>query len=575
MRYIVSLLFLSFTLLYGSFLMPNEAFKPHVEVKDGKVIATIDLADSIYLYKNRLKLSIKNHKDLLKDITYPKAELAHGEAIYKKSVTLTATLTTKDTKNLVAILKYQGCSEAGLCYEPYTKEFPLTSTTTQTKPLLKPYKNDVKKELSEVDTITQKLQSGNILLILATFFGFGILLALTPCVFPMIPILSSIIVSQKGKMSAKRGFTLSLVYVLSMSIAYTIAGVLAGLFGSNIQASMQNPWVLGSFSAIFVLLALSMFGFFELKLPSSVQSKITNHSERAGNKGGLLGVAIMGFLSALIVGPCVAPPLAGALVYIGQSGDALLGGAALFVMSLGMGLPLLIIGTSAGKFMPRPGVWMNRVSQIFGVLMLAIAIYMLNSIIDSTLFILTWGVFFIVTSVYMGAFSPFNNGWQALSKGLGIVTFIIGLLFVIGALGGATNIFKPLAPFSATNTVVQKQKELSFTKVQTLPELQKLLAQNKGKKIMVDFSAKWCSACKELEHITFADQRVKQQLQNFVLIQADITKNGAQQKELSKAYGVFGPPVLLFFNENGKLLESKKIVGYKNPQQFLKHLSSL
>ncbi len=260
-------------------------------------------------------------------------------------------------------VEFQGCAALGICYQPMKEYF-----TFDLDGLSQKIENTmVKGEVSEQDFITSTLYNENIWLVLLSFLGFGILLSFTPCIFPMIPILSSIIVSQSGKnMTTKRAFMLSLVYVLSMSLAYTIAGVLAGLFGANISAALQNPWAIGIFSGVFVVLALSMFGFYELQMPSFIQSKLSKKSDEMQGQG-VLGVAVMGFISALIMGPCIAAPLAGALVYIGQSGDALLGGAALFVMSIGMGLPLLAIGTGAGKYMPRPGEWMDAIKSIFGV----------------------------------------------------------------------------------------------------------------------------------------------------------------------------------------------------------------
>jgi len=570
MKTVFLLIFTTISIFAQSFLMPDEAFKPDVKIKNNQIIAQIKLGKDIYLYKNRLKLYLKNNPDIVKNIQYPKSIKHNSDEIYNKDVTLVADL--KDTtkiKEINVVLEYQGCSEAGLCYEPFKKEFKLSLASKKIS--LTP----IKKELSQTDIIAQKLQSGNIALILITFFGFGLLLSLTPCIFPMIPILSSIIVSQHGKMNAKRGFILSLIYVLSMSVAYTTAGVLAGLFGSNIQAFMQNPYILSAFSAIFVILAISMFGFFEISLPASIQSRLTNHSDKASNKGGLIGVAIMGFLSALIVGPCVAPPLAGALIYIGQSGDAILGGLALFVMSLGMGMPLLIIGTSAGKFMPKPGVWMNNISKAFGVIMLMIAIYMLNSFINETLYMLLWAILFIVTSVYMNSFESVKSGWAMFIKGFGIVFFLIGVSLLIGALSGATNPIRPFEKFTTSKIEIKHNTETTHHIVTNISELDSLLKKYHGKKIMLDFYANWCTSCKELEHITFKDNDVKDILKDFVIIKADITKNGDKQRELSKKYGVFGPPVILFFNENGTLLESKRVVGYKDPTEFLKILKTL
>jgi len=398
----------------------------------------------------------------------------------------------------------------------------------------------------------------------------------------MIPILSSIIVSQGESMSAKRGFFLSLIYVLAMAMAYTLAGVLAGLFGSNIQAALQDPFVLSLFALVFVILAISMFGFFEIGIPHAWQTHISKHSGKAGEQGGVIGVAIMGFLSALIVGPCIAPPLAGALIYIGQSGDALLGGAALFVMSLGMGVPLLIIGTGAGKFMPRPGGWMNIVSKVFGVVMLGIAIWMLSRILPEWVSMLLWAFLLIISSVYMGALERLKGGersFNALIKGVSIIFLIYGVFLFYGALTGATN---PLNPLEKVNTPIPTAQvssstasNVTFTKIRSIDELNSELSHAKGKRVLVDFYADWCTSCKELEHVTFKDPDVMRKMGEFVLIQADVTENGEQEKALIQKFGLFGPPAILFFDENGKKIRGKDIIGYKPPEEFLKLLNAL
>ncbi|MBU1657528.1 protein-disulfide reductase DsbD [bacterium] len=583
MRYILILVTLYCSLFgFGSFLMPEDAFKPSAEVKENKLIVRIELADSIYLYKDKLNISLKDGGIVLKNINYPQSEDHDGQDVFTKSVTIDATLVkNSNADEIIAVVAYQGCSEKGLCYEPLQKEFKLQIDASKLEFISTNDSMDTVVVSSETDTITNTFKSGSISLILLTFFGFGLLLALTPCVFPMIPILSSIIVSQGEGMTAKKGFILSLIYVLAMSIAYTMAGVLAGLFGSNIQAAMQNPWVLSIFASIFVALAISMFGFFEIGLPSSLQSKLSNTSHKAGHKGGFLGVAIMGFLSALIVGPCVAPPLAGALMYIGQTGDALLGGVALFVMSLGMGVPLLLIGIGAGKFMPRPGGWMTSVSKVFGVIMLAIAIWLLSRVLSNQIIMFLWSLLLIVSSVYLGVFEALKDdkrAWNALMKGLGIFIFIIGASLLLGALSGAANPLNPYENFTSKRAIandIQNVNENKFIKIHSIDELDSILKNSKGKKVMLDFYADWCTSCKELEHNTFSHSDVQKMLKSYVLVQADVTANSKSEKELSKKFGVFGPPSILFFDENGNNLTAKKLIGYKPPEEFLKHLSTL
>jgi thiol:disulfide interchange protein DsbD len=394
----------------------------------------------------------------------------------------------------------------------------------------------------------------------------------------MIPILSSIIVAQGKNMNARRGFTLSLVYVLSMSVAYTIAGVLAGLFGGNIQIAMQNPWIISTFALLFVGLAVSMFGYFKIGLPSSWQTKLTKSSEEASSKGGYAGVAIMGFLSALIVGPCVAPPLAGALVYIGQSGDAFLGGAALFVLSIGMGIPLLLIGTGAGKYMPRPGGWMDTVSHIFGVVMLAIAIWMLGRILPPSVSMLLWATLLVIVSIYMGALESLqghHKGIKPFLKGLAIMMLAYGLILFYGAIKGETN---PLAPISAeapSTLSAKTTSALAFKTIHSAEELDAILAESKGKKVMLDFYADWCSSCKELDEITFKDPAVIQSLNDYVLVRADVTADSEAEKALTKQFGLFGPPAMIFFDENSAVIKGGDLIGFKNAEDFLSHIKTL
>ncbi len=607
-----------FSMIEDEVLMPDQAFKPSAVLKDGKIVVEIKLGDKIYAYKDKLHFSIISPKKISLDsyLKFPKAIKYHEFIVYFndiKQIIPLSLIKKKLGENVDKIklkVDFQGCSKLGLCYSPMKKEFDfnlkninktlqastVASTPTKTQKITKwnlssnslkkdnntpktGIKINPKEKIEKVQTkskessIADTLANSSFIMILVTFFGFGLLLSLTPCIFPMIPILSSIIVSQsKDEMNAKKGFMLSLVYVLSMSIAYTIAGVLAGLFGANIQVLLQNPWVIGLFAAIFVALAFSMFGYYELQLPASLQSKINQTSDKAKGRG-FLSVAIMGFLSALIVGPCVAPPLAGALIYIGQTGDALLGGAALFIMSIGMGVPLFLVGIGAGKFMPKPGGWMQNVSKVFGVVMLGVAIYLLSRVIPDMLTMLLWAFLLIGSAVYLGALEPLKEGISGIakmSKVLGILLLIYGIMLFVGAFLGSTNPLNPLEKLkSASYTRVSQDIKNSFTVVKNQKELDNII-KTSTKPIMVDFSAKWCASCKELEEITFKDPRVVKILKNFTLARVDVTDNTKEQKAMMKRYGVFGPPVILFFDKNHNLLKSKKIVGYIEPDEFIK-----
>lgn len=595
MKYFLFFVLFFNTMIFAEpkFLMPEEAFKVSAHMKKRcTASATIELGKDIYLYQSKITAKVleKNSGIVVDRLVLPDATDHDGEKVYTTSPTFDIPLVkTKEMNEIVPItlvIGYQGCSEQGLCYEPMETKFTFDIETSKL-PLKKtnktPLKNTVSAggkspiTVSETDRITQTFIEGNVPLILLTFFTFGLLLSLTPCIFPMIPILSSIIVAQGKEMNAKRGFTLSLVYVLSMSIAYTIAGVLAGLFGGNIQIAMQNPWVISTFALLFVGLAISMFGFFKIGLPSSWQTRLTKSSEEAGSKGGYLGVAIMGFLSALIVGPCVAPPLAGALVYIGQSGDALLGGAALFVLSIGMGIPLILIGTGAGKYMPRPGGWMDTVSHVFGVVMLAIAIWMLSRIIDPSIAMILWAALLIIVSVYLGALEPVHGkGIKPFYKGIGIIFLVYGLMLFYGGVKGEENFLAPLGNNAvATATNAPTASALEFKTIHSSEELDAILAQNKGKKVMLDFYADWCSSCKELDEITFKDPAVIQSLNNYVLVRVDVTADSDSEKALTKRFNLFGPPAMIFFDESGKSIQGADLVGYKDPQSFITHIKTL
>lgn len=586
MNFLSKILFtivMSYTVVIaGDFLMPNEAFKPYAKVLETqKIEAGVTIGEDIYLYAEKLKFKLKNsHGISIKSIVSPKSVLHQDSQVYVKSPNFIITLKTdkklSEVKDVTLVLSYQGCSEVGLCYEPSKKEFilkidpsKLDESSSNKKVPEKVQKNT--QEVSQTDMIANTIKSENILITLLTFFGFGLLLAMTPCVFPMIPIISGLIISQGEGLTTKKAFALSLVYVLSMAVAYTIAGVLAGLFGANIQAALQTPWVIYSFSFVFVALAFSMFGFYELKLPDALVTKVSS----TGNRSGFVGVAIMGFLSALIVGPCVAAPLAGALVYIGQTGDAVFGGMALFSMSIGMGVPLIIVGVSAGKFMPKPGAWMTMVSAIFGVMMLLVAIWMLEKIVDPSITMVLYSILGIGFSLFLGVFEKDAHFFK---HSVAMIMFIYSVSLFIGFLAGASSLTQPLG-FLKQKTVISatasEAKKMEFKVVKSIAELDTVLEKNKGKKILLDFSAEWCTACKELENITFSDPKVIEKMSEFVLVRADITDNTADEKALSKEYGVFGPPVIIFFDKDSKVQKSKTIVGFIEPDEFLIHLNSL
>ncbi|MGB5919027.1 protein-disulfide reductase DsbD [Arcobacter sp.] len=569
------LLFFSFVFLFGleqDFLSPSEAFKESFETKNNSLIINLDLGKDIYLYADKVSIKIKKPQtiDITKELVLPKPIPYEEYIIYLHNLNIEvpfSLLKSKvDAKEYEVELNFQGCSKAGLCYAPMSKttivkipdNFVTQSTAISSKS---------SSDLNETDTIANSLKDGNFFIILLTFFGFGLLLSLTPCVFPMIPILSSIIVKagQNEQLTTKRGFFLSLVYVISMSLAYTIAGIIAGLFGANLQVALQNPYVLSAFAAIFVALAFSMFGYYKLELPQSIQNKI-NKTTEGKEKQGIFGIAIMGFLSALIVGPCVAPPLAGALVYIGQTGNALLGGAALFVLSLGMGVPLLLIGLGAGKFMPKPGGWMENITRIFGIVMLAIAVWMLDRVLEPIIIMYMWALLLLGTSLYLKLYE------HILIKLITLVILIYGVLVFTGAVSGATNVLNPLEKFTSSKVVSTSEAGITFKRIKNLKELEDEI-KNSDKPVMLDFYADWCVACKEFEATTFKDAQVIQKLKGFTLLQADVTDNNQDDKELQKKFSIIGPPGIIFWDKDNNEINASKIVGYKNSKEFLEILN--
>jgi thiol:disulfide interchange protein DsbD len=404
----------------------------------------------------------------------------------------------------------------------------------------------------------------------------GILLAFTPCVFPMVPILSGIIVGQGEQLTPLKAFWLSLVYVLAMALTYTVAGVLAGLFGQNLQAVFQNPWIISAFVLVFIALALSMFGFFELQLPGRLQTRL---SEVSGQQqgGSLWGVAVMGFLSALIVGPCVAPPLMAALIVIGASGDAWLGGSALFALSMGMGLPLIAFGVSAGKLVPRAGAWMVVVRQVFGVGLLALAIWMLERILPGGIIMLLWGVLAIGCGIYLGAFDALSaevSGWKRLWKTLGLVLVLLGAAEIIGAAAGGDYWLRPLESFRSGKAAASVQEPSAFQRIKSVADLEAAVqqAQAANQVAMLDFYADWCVECIRMERNTFHEPEVQTLLAAMRPLQADVTANDEIDQQLMREFGIIGPPAILFFDRKGQEMKAWRLIGYFPPEEFAAHL---
>ncbi len=576
---------------------PEQAYRFSAQVENPRLLRLQwEIADGTYLYQENIRLALTQGQGIkLGKYQLPPAKIKKDALrpdgttgdlpVYYHGIDLPVPLIRDNGPatdiNLEVI--YQGCADLGVCYPPQIKRITLAlpsaddadsgNIPSDISPVA-----DASGAASELDGLIRILKGGNYWLIIGIFFVAGLGLALTPCVFPMIPILSGIILGHGKAITTSRAFNISLVYVLAMAVIYTIAGVLAGLFGENLQAAFQDPWILGIFAAVFVLLALSMFGFYNLQLPSALQGRLREISNKQ-QSGTLIGAAIMGALSALIVSPCVAPALAAAILVIGQSGDPVLGGTALFALSMGMGAPILAFGTSAGKLLPKVGDWMDAVKGVFGVGMLAVAIVMLERIVPVALSMFLWGALLVVSAIYMGALRQLpleSSGWQRLWKGVGLVLMIYGALILIGAAAGGSD---PLQPLNGT-TLLQDQggaqrQQLRFKPIKGVADLDRELAAAsfQQKPVMLDFSADWCVSCKEMERYTFTDPEVIQALEGFVLLRADVTANDTTDKALLQGrFGMPGPPSIMFFDRNGKELRQFRVVGFVPADRFSAHV---
>ena len=575
----------------GEILEPDQAFRFDALIEDGNtILARWDITPGHYLYKDKFRFTLTQADGVsLGQAQLPKGEEKDDEffgriEVYHDPIEVRLPLQRENLEptEVTLLVSYQGCAEIGICYPPQKKSLTLAlpagsagSAAAAAPQVAAPATAAPAAPLSEQDQLAAALAGGNTAWTILLFLGAGLLLAFTPCVFPMIPILSSIIVGQGGEITTRKAFVLSSIYVLAMAATYTVAGVIAGLFGANLQAAFQDPWILGSFAAVFVALSLSMFGFYELQLPSALQSKLTEVSNKQQG-GTLTGVAIMGLLSALIVGPCVAPPLMGALIYIGQTGDPWLGGAALFALSLGMGAPLVAIGTAGGKYLPRAGGWMDAVKAVFGVLLLAVAIWMLERILPAFVTLLLWALLLIVSAVYMGAVDAIREGatgWHKLWKGLGLVLLLQGALMLIGLAAGNADPLQPLKGIGIGGGAAQQQ-HLSFKTVKSVEDLEREVAAASaaGRPVMLDFYADWCISCKEFEKYTFSDPQVIAALGNAVTLQADVTANDERDQSLLKRFNLIGPPGIIFWDTAGNELSSHRIVGFMPAEEFAAHV---
>lgn len=558
----------------------EQAFKVEaIALDDVHLSVRFSMSEHIYLYKDKIEFLSLSPKVKLQAANFPPAkqkddpEFGLVEVFYDVAEIELPITRSQDSKQLELEVSFQGCEDGKVCYPPQSRlltvDLPqLTSAVGSVQNQSATTKNAEQSTLSEQQQLSKNLADDPLWWTLLKFLAIGLGLSLTPCVFPMIPILSGLIVGQKNPSTA-RAFSMSLVYVLAMALAYTVVGVVAGLAGTNLQAMFQKPLIIVAFSAVFVFLALSMFGFYELQLPSKWQNKLMNVSNRQQG-GSLIGVAVMGLLSALIVGPCVAPPLAAAVIYISSSQNgAFTGGLALFMMSFGMGLPLLLIGASAGKWMPNSGGWMNLVKSFFGIALIGMAIWFIARIIDDNIALYLWSALLILSGFMWHAHAQ-SSGVSAMMMSffdaVRWVAVLFGSLLLLAAFAGGTSVSRPFDGLLVA-TGQQQSNQLSFDKIKTLEQLEQAIEQSE-RPVLLDFYADWCVECKRMEKTTFRDAQVVQLANGFTRLKADVTVNDEQDKELMQRFNIVGPPAVLFFDKNGKPLSEHHFFGYKSAAEL-------
>ena len=582
---------------YGAddLLEPDKAFRLSAHALDaGTLEVRYRIAEGYYLYRDKFRFAAEPATVRLGPAQFPPGDVHQDQFFgrvetYRKDLRIRIPIDDAGGVDRVRLkVTSQGCADAGVCYVPYDQsaEIKLVAANASgsgmgglSSPSMTSAPPAVARaerfSISASDTdIAAMFESGSRWLVLASFFGFGLLLAFTPCVLPMVPILSGIIVGEGRDMNKLRALILSLAYVAGMSLTYAAAGIAAAYSGSLLAAALQNPWVLSAFALVFVWLALSMFGFHDIQLPSFLHHRLSAaHHKLEG--GRIASVAAMGSLSAVVMSPCVAAPLAGALLYISQTRDVMLGGAALFVMALGMGVPLIAVGVFEGALLPKSGAWMKTVKHFFGTLLLGVAIWIVSPVIPAMLQMFAWAALLIVSAMFLRAIDPLPadaSGYARLWKGFGLIALVAGAALVIGALSGGRDPLQPLAGLRvAAGSGALGQQPVAFERVTTLAELDARL-QSAGKPVMLDFYADWCVSCKEMERFTFSDPQVREKFAGMLLLQADVTANNAEDKALLKRFRLFGPPGIIFFDSGGREVEGLRVIGYQSADQFLQTL---
>ncbi len=576
----------------AAFLEPGKAFVFDAKAVDASTIEVhYRIADGYYLYRERFGFELDPAASggaTLGQAVFPKGEIKFDETFqkdvehYRKDVVVrlpvrgvTGPLTLRSTS--------QGCADAGLCYPPQVAEATLAVATSSAGP-------SSGSSIDSPSRIERTLTGGHFGWIALLFVGLGVLLAFTPCVLPMMPILSSIIVGQSSAerpMTRGAGLLLAIAYSLGLATVYTALGIAAGLAGEGLAATLQTPWVLGAFVAVLGVLSLSMFGLYDLQVPAALQARLAQWSSRVGGRGGgtagrfpagrLAGVFAMGALSALIVGPCVAAPLAGALVYIGQTRDVVVGGVALFSLAVGMSVPLLLIGLSAGSLLPRVGAWMETVKRFFGVLLLAVAWWMVTPVLPGGVAMFGWAAMAIVGAVVLGVLDPLDRrarGFQRVVKGIGVLLLFVGIVELVGVATGGRDVLRPLASLAVRDGgAAGGDASPAFEPVKSVAELDRRVA-SAGKPVLLDFYADWCVSCKEMERFTYTDARVASRMRDFLLLKADVTANDADDRALLKRFGLFGPPGIVFFDRDGRPRREADVVGFQDADRFLASLEA-
>lgn len=582
---LLTLFYLTTAFAHAEPLPAEEVFKVNAKKIDPNTfIIQWQIKPNYFLYSNRISITPEPNTNIhLGTLRFPPTENKVDKqgkvfTVYRNQLSLPIGILGEKPGETLVNVRYQGCSDDGFCYPPEIKKIKITidqKLALSAVNLEEPLPNEPISQNAQTSSdseIVELFNHHNWAMILVLFYGFGLLLSFTPCILPMVPVLSGIIIGHGKEVTTKKAFLLSISYVLSMSVTYAIAGAMVALVGANIQISMQSPWIISLFSLIFVLLALSMFGFYEFKLPNSWQEKIagTSQTQRGGH---YIGAAIMGCLSTLILSPCVTAPLIGVLTYIGKTGNVLFGSVTLFILSLGMGTPLLLIGTSASKWLPEAGSWMLSVKAFFGILFIAVAIYLMGRILPNHITMGLWSTLLIFSGIYSGALTYSTTHVEKFCQGLGIILLGYGLLILIGTSMGETNPLQPLSNLRAAS-------EMSTIRIDTPKEhdvssIERAINEAHGKPVMLDFYADWCASCKMMEATTFKDPEVQRTLSHFVLIKIDVTANNPQNKEIMNHFHVIAPPTFIFFNSHGQELNNHRIVGELGAKEFINSIKEI